>query len=74
VDPEVERMAIHAQEAWSKHTIFTWEADGVWNTHENYVRGNTFGRACDCSVLEASNAKPIHGRVYKDEELWTNMR
>jgi hypothetical protein len=49
-------------------TIFTWESDGVWSTHENFVRGNALGRACDTEIL--GNLPPKYGRVYNDDELW----
>ena len=55
-----------------KITIFTWEADGVWSTHDNIVRGNSIARACDVGILQHEPLK--HGRNYTDEELWENMR
>lgn len=42
----------------------------VYNTHSGMTRGDTESRAVDEAVLAALPAK---GRVYTDEELWSNM-
>lgn len=52
-------------------TTFTWEADGVWNTHTEPTRGGIPARGCDATALASV---PPKGRPYEEEELWGNMQ
>lgn len=52
-------------------TTFTWEADGVWNTHTGVTRGGIVARACDAGML--ARLPLSKEREYEEEELWTNL-
>lgn len=53
------------------HTTFTWEADGVWNTHTGLTRGETVCRAVDADALR--RAPRSRDREYSDDELWASL-
>jgi len=52
-------------------SIFTWEPEGVINTHYAKVRGGAEGRAVDEKILE--KVPSSREREYTEEELWKNL-
>jgi len=73
-DSEIQRFKnflLVLKEAGLHTSIFTWEPEGVINTHYAKVRGGAEGRAVDEKILEKVPSN--RSREYTEEELWKNL-
>lgn len=52
---------------------YGWNPSQVWRTTPKNIRGGAVATAYSQSELDAANLPPVHGRVYTEDEMWSNL-
>jgi mannonate dehydratase len=81
-DAKIEEYKAHLRNlgrAGIPYTTYAHMANGIWSTTPEPTRGEAPARAFDLATATAGNWKGVeyrlpltHGRVYSEEEIWTN--